>query len=81
MQLHIGVSAFSEPKWKGKFYPAKLPNKEMLPYYAQHFAAVEINNTFYKMPTKSVLSAWTDQVPRNFRFALKAPQPSPIANA
>lgn len=74
MQLHIGVSAFSEPKWKGKFYPPKLPQKEMLPYYVQHFDAVEINNTFYKMPVAANLAAWTAQVPSNFRFALKAPQ-------
>jgi uncharacterized protein YecE (DUF72 family) len=74
MQLFVGTSAFSEPKWKGKFYPPKLPQKEMLPYYAQHFAAVEINSTFYKMPVASDLAAWTAQVPRNFRFALKSPQ-------
>jgi uncharacterized protein YecE (DUF72 family) len=46
----------------------------MLSYYSQHFAAVEINNTFYKMPTESDLTSWAAQVPRNFRFALKAPQ-------
>jgi len=74
MQLFVGVSAFSEPKWKGSFYPATLPQKEMLPYYAQHFAAVEINNTFYKMPIAANLASWAAQVPRIFRFALKAPQ-------
>ena len=74
MQLFVGVSAFSEPKWKGKFYPPKLPQKEMLSFYSQRFSAVEINNTYYKMPSPVVLESWATQVPRTFRFALKAPQ-------
>jgi uncharacterized protein YecE (DUF72 family) len=74
MHLFVGTSGYSYPKWKGSFYPAKLPQKAMLSYYSQHFAAVEINNTFYKMPSASDLASWAAQVPRNFRFALKAPQ-------
>lgn len=74
MKLLVGTSGYSYPKWKGSFYPEKLPAKETLPFYAQRFAAVEINNTFYKMPSESDLASWAAQVPRRFRFALKAPQ-------
>jgi uncharacterized protein YecE (DUF72 family) len=74
MKYHVGTSAYSVKEWKGKFYPAKLPNKEMLAYYAEHFPAVEINSTFYSMPKLDVLKSWMSQVPNKFQFALKAPQ-------
>jgi len=74
MQFFVGTSGYSYPPWRGSFYPEKLPQKEMLRYYAQRFAAVEINNTFYKMPMESDLKAWAGQVPGSFRFAIKAPQ-------
>ena len=74
MHLFIGTSGYSYPKWKGRFYPEKLPQKQMLGYYAERFGAVEINNTFYKMPVASDVTSWTEQVPKSFRFALKAPQ-------
>src|SRR5438876_11658484 len=74
MQFFVGTSGYSYPKWKGSFYPEKLPQKEMLGYYAERFAAVEINNSFYKMPTESDVEAWASQVPSRFRFAVKAPQ-------
>lgn len=54
MQFHVGTSGYSYPKWKGRFYPEKLPQKEMLRYYAQKLPAVEINNTFFKLPDDSV---------------------------
>jgi len=74
MRFHVGTSGYSYPKWKGSFYPAKLPQKEMLSYYAERFAAVEINNSFYRMPDTTVLKAWLEQVPDSFQFAFKAPQ-------
>jgi uncharacterized protein YecE (DUF72 family) len=74
MQCFVGTSGYSYPKWKGSFYPARLPQKAMLSYYAERFAAVEINNTFYKMPSEADVKSWASQVPRSFRFALKAPQ-------
>ena len=52
----------------------KLPDREMLKFYASQFATVEINNTFYRMPTEKVLAQWAEQVPAGFRFALKANQ-------
>jgi len=71
---HVGTSGFAYPKWKGSFYPAKFPNKDMLGYYASHFSAVEINATFYRPPTAALLEGWAAEVPAGFRFVLKAPQ-------
>ncbi len=74
MKLQVGTSGFSYKEWKGSFYPDDLPAKEMLSYYASRLPAVEINNTFYRLPQKSMLESWNGQVPDNFRFALKASQ-------
>jgi uncharacterized protein YecE (DUF72 family) len=74
MRFFVGTSGYSYKEWKGIFYPDKLPQKEMLSYYSQHFSVVEMNNTFYRMPTASMLKAWATQVPAGFRFVLKAPQ-------
>jgi uncharacterized protein YecE (DUF72 family) len=74
MNFYVGTSGYSYPEWKGSFYPAKLPAKEMLGFYAARFRTVEINNTFYRPPAASALRAWADQVPAAFLFVLKAPQ-------
>lgn len=74
MNLYVGTSGYSYEEWKGAFYPPDLPDRQMLQYYAGRFGAVEINNTFYRMPKASVLEAWAEQVPADFRFVLKAPQ-------
>ncbi len=74
MKIHVGTSGFGHKEWKGKFYPEKIPPEEMLRFYAERLDAVEINNTFYHMPTASVLHSWAEQVPDDFVFALKAPQ-------
>jgi uncharacterized protein YecE (DUF72 family) len=70
----IGTSGYNYPEWKGSFYPADLPASKMLPYYASHFPTVEINATFYRMPTPKTVTAWAQQVPSSFRFTLKAPR-------
>jgi uncharacterized protein YecE (DUF72 family) len=72
MQVWAGTSGYSYPAWKGSFYPDDLPAKEMLAYYASRLPAVEINNTFYRMPRESVLEGWAETVPDGFRFVLKA---------
>ena len=74
MRVRIGTSGFSYKEWKGSFYPEDLPASAMLSFYASRFPTVEINNTFYRMPTASVLSSWAEQVPDGFTFALKASQ-------
>jgi uncharacterized protein YecE (DUF72 family) len=72
MRLSVGTSGFSYAQWRGPFYPADLPASEMLAWYATRLPAVEINNTFYRLPKRSVLEAWAAQVPESFRFAVKA---------
>jgi uncharacterized protein YecE (DUF72 family) len=74
MRLHVGTSGFAYKEWKGGFYPEKIVADAMLPAYAARLAAVEINNTFYRMPKESVLIGWASQVPDAFRFVLKASQ-------
>jgi uncharacterized protein YecE (DUF72 family) len=74
MRFFVGTSGYSYKEWKGSFYPEKLPQKEMLSYYAQQFSTVEINSTFYRMPKANDLEKWAQQVPDTFRFVLKAPQ-------
>jgi len=70
----VGTSGYSYKQWKGNFYPEKLPDKEMLTFYGKQFSTVEINHSFYRMPTESALSNWAKSVPEGFRFALKANQ-------
>ena len=72
--FRVGTSGFSYKEWKGTFYPEDLPDKKMLPYYAERLDAVEINNTFYRMPTRKLLEGWAEQVPESFAFALKTPR-------
>ena len=79
MRFFVGTSGYSYKEWKGTFYPEKLPQKDMLNYYAQRFSTVEINNTFYRMPKADVLESWAAQVPDTFRFVLKGPQRSKVA--
>jgi len=74
MHFFVGTSGYSYKEWKGTFYPEKLPQKEMLSYYAQHFGAVEINNTFYRMPSETDIQSWAQEVPKDFQFAFKAHQ-------
>ena len=70
----VGTSGYNYPEWKGSFYPADLPASKMLPYYAGKFPTVEINYTFYRMPTPKLIAGWRAQVPPEFRFTLKAPK-------
>ena len=73
-RLFLGTSGFSYKEWKPEFYPADLKAADMLSFYSRRFNSVEINNTFYKMPTEKVLAGWRAQTPEYFRFTLKAPQ-------
>src|SRR6187401_1246929 len=70
----IGTSGYNYPEWKGSFYPADLAAAKMLPYYAARFPTVEINYTFYRMPSAKLLDGWMKQVPAAFKFTLKAPR-------
>lgn len=74
MAIWVGTSGYNYPEWKGSFYPEKMKPAEMLPYYAERFPTVEINNTFYRMPNEKVVSGWSEATPGRFRLTLKAPQ-------
>jgi uncharacterized protein YecE (DUF72 family) len=74
MQLLAGTSGYSFKGWRGHFYPDKLPAAAMLRYYAGCLSTVEINNTFYRMPAEATLARWSEEVPEDFSFALKAPR-------
>jgi uncharacterized protein YecE (DUF72 family) len=74
MRVKVGTSGYAYKEWKGTFYPADLKADGFLAFYASRFKAVEINNTFYRMPTEKLLLQWAAQVPEDFTFVLKAPQ-------
>jgi uncharacterized protein YecE (DUF72 family) len=70
--VHIGCSGWNYRDWRGVIYPEKLPTKRWLERYAELFDTVEVNNTFYRLPSQSAVQGWVDQTPRGFRFSLKA---------
>jgi uncharacterized protein YecE (DUF72 family) len=74
MRTWVGTSGYNYPEWKGSFYPEKLPAAKMLPYYAERFATVEINYTFYRTPNEKILAGWNRETPEGFRLTLKAPK-------
>lgn len=72
MRLLVGTSGYSYKEWKGSFYPEDLPAKSMLSYYSTRLPAVEINNTFYRLPRESVLEGWAETTEESFLFSIKA---------
>lgn len=74
MTVSVGTSGYNYPEWKGTFYPEKLPASKMFAYYAERFRTVEINYTFYRMPTPKLAEGWRAQAPDGFRYTLKAPK-------
>lgn len=72
MRVHVGTSGWVYPHWCPAFYPAGLPEPEWLGYYAAHFGSVEINRSFYRLPTPENFAAWRDGTPDGFVFAVKA---------
>ena len=72
--IWIGTSGYNYPEWKGSFYPADLSAAKMLPYYAARFPTVEINYTFYRMPTEKLVAGWAAQTPSPYKLTLKAPR-------
>jgi len=61
MSVHIGTSGWHYPHWRDLFYPPRLPSHDWLPYYADHFGCVEINNSFYRLPTQDSVEQWHDR--------------------
>ena len=69
--VYIGTSGWHYEHWKGPFYPSWLSSGDMLSYYGRHFRSVEINNSFYRLPTREQFRAWHDQSPPGFVFSVK----------
>jgi uncharacterized protein YecE (DUF72 family) len=68
--LYAGASGFSYPSWKGDFYPAAAKPETFLSHYGERVNAVELNNTFYRVPEEEQFDRWAAQVPEGFRFAV-----------
>lgn len=69
--VHIGTSGWHYRHWRGPFYPANLPVPKQLAFYAERLNTVELNNTFYRLPTPSAVAGWRDGTPEQFCFAVK----------
>jgi uncharacterized protein YecE (DUF72 family) len=70
-RIYIGTSGWHYPSWIGPFYPPGMPPNEFLPYYARRLSTVEINNTFYHLPSAPTLENWLAQTPKGFLFSCK----------
>lgn len=71
-KIHIGTSGWSYAHWKENFYPEKMPANQWLNFYGETFSTVEINTTFYHIPSESTVERWYQVVPENFLFSVKA---------
>jgi uncharacterized protein YecE (DUF72 family) len=72
MQFHIGTSGWVYPHWREKFYPKDMAESEWLDYYAWHFNCVELNRSFYRLPSTDNIREWVEATPRDFQFSVKA---------
>lgn len=72
MSVLIGTSGWHYADWKRRFYPDRLASAQWLPFYAERFATVELNNAFYRLPERAGFERWRDMVPEDFVFAVKA---------
>ena len=72
MPLRIGASGWQYRDWRGPFYPRGLAQRAWLEYYADRFATVEVNNTFYRLPERATFEAWAERTPADFEFVIKA---------
>ena len=70
--MYVGTSGFSFPSWKGGFYPPDAKPADFLRLYSERLPTVELNNTFYRLPTLAAASKWAEETPRRFRFTVKA---------
>ncbi|MDQ3071484.1 MAG: DUF72 domain-containing protein [Acidobacteriota bacterium] len=73
-RVWIGTSGYNYPEWRGTFYPDKMKPADMLTFYGAAFDSVEINYTFYRMPSAKNIESWAGDTPEDFRFVLKAPK-------
>ena len=74
MTFNIGCSGWSYEGWKGNFYPKDMENKDYLSYYSKFFKFVEVDSTYYHIPSRSSVRSWKDKTPEDFKFSLKFPK-------
>jgi uncharacterized protein YecE (DUF72 family) len=74
LNLYVGCSGWSYKGWVGAFYPSNLDNKNWLSYYSKFFKFVEVDSTFYKIPSRFIVRGWKDKTTDDFKFALKFPK-------
>jgi len=72
MAFWVGTSGWVYPHWKGVFYPPELPQKEWLKFYSSRFRTVELNNSFYHLPSEKSFQSWAGSTPPDFLFSVKA---------
>lgn len=72
--IYLGTCAWSCDDWRGSFYPEQLPQGRRLEFYAQYFNAVEVDSTFYAVPTSHTVEQWRERTPEGFRFCCKLPR-------
>jgi uncharacterized protein YecE (DUF72 family) len=70
-QIHIGTSGFSYKHWQDVFYPPEVPPRQWLEYYSRHLHSLELNVSFYRLPTTAAFSGWYRRTPEDFSFAVK----------
>ncbi|HEY5753488.1 MAG TPA: DUF72 domain-containing protein [Chthoniobacterales bacterium] len=73
-KIHLGTCGWSCDDWRGSFYPDQLPQERRLEFYAQHFNAVEVDSSFYAVPTHQTVEQWRERTPDGFRFCCKLPR-------
>mgnify|MGYP006286029843 CR=1 FL=1 len=71
-KIHIGTSGWQYDDWKGKYYPASIKNEDLLGEYQKAFSTVEVNNSFYQLPSEKTLIHWAEKTREDFKFAMKA---------
>jgi uncharacterized protein YecE (DUF72 family) len=72
--IHLGTSAFTAAGWEGSFYPEGMKSADFLTYYATKFDTVEVDSTFYRMPSVATVNGWERKTPKGFILAAKVPQ-------
>lgn len=70
-KCYIGTSGWSYKHWKGLFYPEKMPSRQYLGFYVTQFNCIELNASFYRLPTEKTIESWSDSMPQDFRIAVK----------
>lgn len=74
MNLYVGCSGWTYIRWKGAFYPINLENWQRLSYYSRFFEFIEVDSTFYYVPSRNVITGWKNKTPDDFKFTFKFPQ-------